>query len=218
MNVLVGKHPTSGQIIPIKIPEAHVTAIVQCYNSASTMKDTLESLKGNVDRIICLDGFFRMERTPHAHPAKTKSGTSTDNSEFLARQYKADWISGDREYETQVDKLNRIPELVPEGEWAFIIDTDEVLVSYVKDGLRSVAGWFGKYACDMVFFRIDEPYYQHPWTGQYGRHRFYARLIRVKKGMKWQNEACIVYPDGRVNTYAGTFPMTVYIRHMRREH
>ena len=218
MNVLVGKHPDTGNVIPIKIPEARVTAIIQCYNSASTMKDTLESLKGNVDRIICLDGFFKMEHTPHAHPAKSKTGTSTDNSEFLAKQYHTDWISGDREYQTQMDKLNRIPELVPEGEWAFLIDTDEVLVSHIKDGLRVVARHFGQYQCDIIPMRIMEPYYQHPWTGEYGRNRFFARLLRVRKDMVWENEACIRYPDGRLNTYMATFPQTVYILHNRREH
>ena len=209
-NVLVG--PTAN----IKIPDARVSAIVQCYNSASTMKDTLESLKGNVDRILCIDGFFRMDKTPHAHPAKSKTGTSTDNSRFLAKQYGAEWISGDREYQTQMDKLNRIPELVPDGEWAFIIDTDEVLVSLIQNGLRACAGWLGQWA-DMVPMRIDEPYYTHPFTGNLGRNRYYARLFRVKKGMRWPEEGTVIYPEGRVTLYMGTFPMTVYLKHLRRD-
>lgn len=204
---------------PLLIPTAKVTAVIQTFNAAEGLRQTLESLKDRVDRIIVLDGFFSFQRgNPHPHPAKTSNGASSDNSGQIVKQYGGEWYSGDREYKTQMDKLNRIPELVPEGEWFLLIDTDEVLVSYMQDGLRTVAGWFGQYECDMVMFKIDEPYYQHPWTGVYGRHRFYARLLRSKKAMRWVNEGTIIYPDGRYNTYAGTFPSTVFLRHNRRSH
>ena len=216
MNVLVGKHPETGKIIPVKIPEAKITGIVQCYQSEKDLGQCLESLAGRVDRIICIDGYFTMKNTPHYHPPKTKNGASTDESGKIARKYGAEWLSGDREYSDQTDKLNRIPELVPEGEWCFILDTDEELVSYVKDGLRTMTGWFSQWT-DTMPIRIDEPYYSHPFTGQYGRNRVYMRLFRVFKQMRFENESCYRYP-GRLNLYMGTMSSTVFIRHHRKEH
>src|SRR6266851_459437 len=84
-NVLVSKHPTSGQVIPVKIPEVNITGIVQCYQSADTLARCLESLSGRVDRIVCIDGNFTMKNTPHYHPSKTRNGASDDASEKIAK-------------------------------------------------------------------------------------------------------------------------------------
>jgi len=199
----------------VPIPEVKITAIIQTYQAAEGLEQTLKSLQGNVDRVLVLDGYFSMAAR-HKHPDKIGSGASTDNSKEITRKYGAEWIPADREYRTQIDKLNRIPELVKEGDWILLIDTDEVLVSYIRDGLHAVVGWFSQW-CDAITMKLDEPYFTHPWTGQFGRHRFFARLMKVLPGIKWTNESCIIYP-GRVNLYMGTFPSTVFLRHLRKGH
>ncbi len=212
--VLIG---SKGEILGT-LPDVKVTAVIQTFNAAKGLEETLKSLRDRVDRVLVIDGYFTMNDNPHYHPPRTKTGGSTDDSEAVAKKYGAIWIPADREYKTQKDKLNRIPELVNDGDWIFLIDTDEVLVSYIRDGLRSMASWFSQWDCDMVMMKLDEPFYAHPQTGQYGRHRFYARLLKARKNMRWENEATIIWPGAKVQTYAGTFPMTVYLRHLRQQH
>ena len=190
-----------------------ITAIIQTYNNAEGLEHTLKSLDGEVDRVLVLDGRFEMKTVHQQRPRTGRA--STDNSRQVAEKYKAEWIPADRDYKWQWDKMNRVPELVKPGDWTFWIDTDEELVTYVHNGLRQIAGWFSPHA-DMLMIKIDEPYFSHPLTGYLGRHRYYARLIKILPGMKWIDEANIVYP-GRVSTYSGTVPNIIFIRHLRKD-
>jgi hypothetical protein len=205
--------PTPRIILDANSKLLPITAIIQTYNNAVGLEQTLKSLVNEVDHILVLDGRFEM-KTVHTPLGKKKEMFSTDNSSLVAKKYGAEWIPA-RDYKWQWDKMNRVPELVPDGTWTFFIDTDEVLITHVHNGLRQIAGWFNEHT-DMLMMKIEEPYFSHPLTGGLGRHRYYARLIKIKQGMRWVDEANIVYP-GRVSTYAGTVPNFCWIRHLRRD-
>lgn len=103
--------------------------IVACaivWNEEMLLPGCLESLVGQVDQVVVVDGAY--EAFPHDVP------WSTDGTEQVARAYGARWVEpperGTVPWLSEIEKRNASLEAAREvgGEWALVIDADERLV------------------------------------------------------------------------------------------
>jgi hypothetical protein len=190
-----------------------IVGIVRCYNNASDLDGCLSSLKGKVDRIIVLDGFFAKPPLPKYH--YEGYGASKDNPEEVCKRQGVEFVPAPKSfYPTEVDKLNKSLDFLQEGDWYLYIDPDELLMG---NGLRQIIDYH-KDGADIIPLRISEPNMMNQLTEMYGRERWFARLFRYRKGVHWQdNETVLQYPDGRVTLYMGQAPKYTYILHRKRD-
>ena len=110
-----------------------IIGCVITYNDEAMLPGCLESLRGQVDRLIVVDGAFATYPLVDGNPA------STDATREVAWCYGVEWISchtGDdgrpRAWETEMEK--RSSYLVgEEGDWYLHLDTDERLIGELPE-------------------------------------------------------------------------------------
>ena len=102
------------------MPLPRTLGVVIAFNEGDMLAGCLESIEGQVDRIVVVDGAYA--HFPHESPE------STDDTRAIAEAYGAEWIPcpDGQAWPTQVDK--RTAYLVgEEGDWYLHIDADERL-------------------------------------------------------------------------------------------
>jgi hypothetical protein len=108
-------------------------ALVTCYNSAETIVDCLESLRGHVDKIICFDAKYK------GFPYPTQY--SDDETANLINNLKhnglpVEYICLESPID-QIDARNQMITYTNYGDWLLIIDSDEQ-VNYWGENVKKI--------------------------------------------------------------------------------
>jgi hypothetical protein len=110
-----------------------VYACYSIFNEEQFLKISLQSIVDNVEKVIIVDGAWR------SFP--TTEFASTDKSKAIAKKMcgkKLIWIDAPEDgWKSEVLKRTHYVKLVPNGEWFFVIDGDEIITG-------DVAGEFSK--------------------------------------------------------------------------
>lgn len=165
-------------------------AVVSVFNEISHLEKTLDSIRSSVDGIIVVDGAYK------TFPYTGNNGASDDGTiEFLLK-YQREVYPGleivyapEGGWETEMEKRTAYCDLVPEGDWLFIIDGDEELV----------AG--GNHLNLLESFRQDRDFdlgivLIHFINGDSSHYGEMGRLYKKKKGMKYDKSHSHVVYDG----------------------
>lgn len=107
-----------------------MTKLIACVNvfeEAAFLEGCLRALKEQVDKIVVVDGAYR--DYPHGKPY------STDGTVEIARQYADVVIETKRAWYSEIVKRNRYIKELEIGDYAIVIDGDEILEGDVKPQL-----------------------------------------------------------------------------------
>jgi hypothetical protein len=157
-------------------PQPRVIGVVIVFNEEGMLPGCLDSLMGQVDHIVVVDGAYA--RFPHQVP------WSTDATREIAWCYGAEWIPcpNGQPWPTQVEK--RTAYLVgQEGDWYLHLDADERLrgvLPWPEDGLH--------YA-----FRINNRTGSEVWAPRLFQHRGHMRYQGSHNAL-WSDDRLINLP------------------------
>ena len=168
--------------------------IVGClivFECEDTIGKTLRSIERFVDRIIAIDGAYVGKCDYTASKDRTQLKViGFPKPKILIRPHES------HQWRDEMHVRNKYldPGYVDEGDWLFIIDSDEWISSGVDETLD---------------FLLDskQPYHDvtrwTPENGKYANAGHRVQLIRYVKGMKYvKNHYTIQYPDGSIMTTA----------------
>lgn len=163
-----------------------IISCVIAYNEERLLPGCLESLVGQVDEVVVVDGAF--EHYPH------EVARSTDATRAIAEAYGCRWVAtpGGKPWVNQVAKRNAY--LVgKEGDWYFVIDADERVqgkLPLLQTGHHyafMVHTWQGTRAWTPRLFE------HRGYTRYEGSHNalwYDARLVGLAGAMMWNPEWC----------------------------
>lgn len=158
-----------------------IIACIIAFNEERMLPGCLESIQGQVDRVVVVDGAYAL--FPHVEPC------STDATREIAWCYGAEWIDCPdddegypRAWHTQMEKRSAYF-VGQEGDWYFYIDADERLVGTLpepKDGQH--------YA-----FRVHTRDGRLTWTPRMYQHCGWMRYEGAHNAM-WSGDRLINMP------------------------
>ena len=158
-----------------------IIACISAFNEERMLPGCLESIQGQVDRVVVVDGAYAL--FPHEEPV------STDATREIALAYGAEWIDPPEDEEgypcawaTQVEKRSAYFVGV-EGDWYFHIDADERLIGSLpvpEDGQH--------YA-----FRVHTRDGRLTWTMRLFQHRGWMRYEGAHNAV-WSDDRLINMP------------------------
>lgn len=104
------------------------------YNEEQFLRQSLQSIIDFVEKVIIIDGVWS------TYPSNAYA--STDKSKKIAQEVCGDkliWVDApDGGWRTQVEKRTQYLNLVPDGEWLFVIDGDEILHGDIKAQFKKI--------------------------------------------------------------------------------
>lgn len=155
------------------------------YNEEALIRSSLDTIVPYVDEVIVGDGAYRLKEL------------SRDETMDIVAEICDHFLGINRPGLTEVDKRNAVFSMVPEDDWIFWIDGDEVCVGDVKKGLDKVRNA----KVDLCRIRIFNN--GKPWT-------WLPRFIRSKKNFHLGSTHWI-YKYGNQVIYEGALPLIDYI-------
>jgi hypothetical protein len=177
-----------------------IVALVKAYNSEKTIDVCLMSLHGSVDKIIVADGYYPDANATKYPPGRSKK--STDRTSEIAARFNTLWIPAPAEgYSSEAAKMNRMLDELQDGDWAFWVDTDEVLHGDAHDAVRDLG-----HSSEILPVKI-----LHPQQGEL----IYARLFKYHKGMRMVKHWTIQQDNGPImSLYLGPLAQRFWIQHL----
>lgn len=183
-------------------PLPRVIACVIAFNEERMLPGCLESLQGQVDRIVVVDGAFA--HFPYEEP------TSVDATREIAQAYGAEWIDCPddedgypRAWQTQVEKRSAYL-IGEEGDWYLHVDADERLIG-------------------MLPVPEDGEHYAFLINTRDGRASWVIRLFQHRGRMRYEGSHNAVWSDERLVHLAGAVRVgaeecrLVHLSHLRDE-
>jgi len=120
-----------------------MTEIVGCictYNSAETIEKTYNSIRLLVDRVVFIDGLMP-EVWSKRNPGETLPGppyNSQDRTLEICSKLGKCIVASQSPWKDETEARNKFWSEVGDGNWAFIIDSDEILSINDDNGIK---GW-----------------------------------------------------------------------------
>jgi glycosyltransferase involved in cell wall biosynthesis len=167
-------------------------ACIIAYNEERLLPDCLASLKGRVDRIVVVDG--RIKHFPGAGHA------STDATVQIASEYGAEVIEGVGLWDTEAEKRSAYF-VGNEGDWYFMLDADERLMTPLPDELPGSA------------------YSVRVWWSDGGGCQWRPRLFRHTGKMEYRQLHDGLFSDGVLVSNPRTVPkiQSVWLLHVQNK-
>lgn len=150
-------------------PFTKVIACYSVYNEAKLIRSSIDSIKHYVDEIFVSDGAYRINKL-----SDDKTGEIIDDC-LVGISYTDNkpesllWLN--RSGLSEIEKRNELYARVPEGEWIFIIDGDEVCVGDVKKAIEEVK----RCSLDVCLIKVFNNGKGWTWS---------PRFIRAKKNFR----------------------------------
>lgn len=125
-------------------PKIH--CLLNVYNEYATLPLTLSSVRDVVDRIIVADGAYQRYYEVYRKHHPDAEAFSTDGSLELLHcipglpPVKLILPPDGKPWANQCVKRTAMLDLVPEGEWFYVLDADEMLYGEAEDGFNEVMG------------------------------------------------------------------------------
>lgn len=101
----------------------NIVACVIYYNEIDNIERCLKSLKGKVDRIVCIDGAYK--DFPHTNHL------TTDGSTEIIEKYTECIVQIDRCWHNEIEKRNAYLKCVYNDDIVIVIDADEEMIGNV---------------------------------------------------------------------------------------
>jgi len=171
----------------------YATACVIAFNEERMLPGCLESLQGQVERVVVVDGAYAL--FPHVEPY------STDGTREIARCYGAEWIGcpvteeGElRAWHTQMEKRSAYF-VGEEGDWYFYIDADERLVGRLPEPEDGQHYAFRVRTRDGRLTWTPRLYQHVGWMRYEGAHNAMwsdERLVNIAGATKVDPEGCYI--------------------------
>lgn len=161
-----------------------IYALVSCFNEAQFIEESIRSYLDAIDEVIVIDGAYR--GFPSTNDL-SNDGT-IDIVCHLIEQYPNKVSLYFEPRLTELAKRNLLLHLVPQGDWAFIVDGDEVCKGDVDYGMRRIRETDG----DVGSVNLRQV---HPDGSSDVAE--YRRLIKRQKGVHYEGTHYgLTYEDG----------------------
>lgn len=113
-------------------PFTKVIACYSIYNEEALIRSSIDSIKHYVDEIYIADGAYRQNKLSDDNTPAIVEDCLIGTMETQGLL----WIN--RPNLSEIEKRNELYARVPEGEWIFIIDGDEICVGDVKKVIQQI--------------------------------------------------------------------------------